>query len=125
MLVILCGKVARGVRREAGDGEDRALGGLHDGLIGGLDAGGQRGGKIAAVGLLHALERLGKAAEQQREDDAGVAARTAQQRGGRDVGGFGERDVRLAAKLGLRLRRGSCSCWCRCRRPARGKRSVR
>ena len=97
---ILCGKVARGIRRKAGDREDRALGGLHDGLIGGLDAGGQRGGKIAAVGLLQALERLGKAAEQQREDDAGIAARTAQQRGGRDVGGFGERDVRLAAKLG-------------------------
>ena len=69
-LVVFYGQIARGVCREAGDGQDRALGGLHDRLIRGLHARSECGGKILAVGLELALERLGKAAEQQGQDHA-------------------------------------------------------
>ena len=69
-LVVFHGQIARGVCREAGDGQDRALGGLHDRLIRGLHARSECGGKILAVGLELALERLGKAAEQQGQDHA-------------------------------------------------------
>ena len=49
------------------------------------------GGKRRAVGLLAALELLGDAAEEKRQNDAGVAARAAQQRGRRDRGGLIDR----------------------------------
>ena len=99
-LAVFLGEVARGVRRQAGDGQDGALGGLHDGLVGGLDARSQRGGKVAAVGLELALERLGKAAEQQGQDDARVASGPAQKRGSGHIGGLGKRHVLCAAQLG-------------------------
>ena len=96
-LVVFHGQIARGVCREAGDGQDRALGGLHDRLIRGLHARSECGGKILAVGLELALERLGKAAEQQGQDHARVASCAAQERRGRLVSGLGECNaVRLA-----------------------------
>ena len=55
-LSVFFGQIARGVCREAGDGQDGSLGGLHDRLICGLDACGQRVGKILAVGLELSLE---------------------------------------------------------------------
>ena len=54
--------------------------------VSGLDAGAQRVGQQRAVGLLLALPGLGEAAEQQREDDAGVAPGTLKQSGGGDGG---------------------------------------
>ena len=39
----------------ARDGQDRALGGLHHGLIRGLDAGLKRGGELTAVAFLQPL----------------------------------------------------------------------
>ena len=47
-----------------GDGQNGALGGLHDGLVGGLDTLLQRGGKVGGGGLGLILQRLGEAAEQ-------------------------------------------------------------
>ena len=66
----------RAVGGKAGDGQDRALRGLHDRVVGGRDALLHGGGKSAAVS---GFEPLGDAAEKEREDDPGVAARTAQQ----------------------------------------------
>ena len=68
------------LRADAGDGQDGALGRLHDGLVGGLHTLGQGGGKLIAVGALELLQILGKAAKQKGSDDAGIAARAAQQR---------------------------------------------
>ena len=59
---------------QAGDGEDGALGGLHHRLVGGGHAVIQGHGEVAAVSLLLVLEGLGKAPEQEGENDAGVAA---------------------------------------------------
>ena len=71
---------------ETGNRQHRALGGLHNGLVGGghtfLHGGGEGGG----VSGLHALQGLGKAPEQQGEDDAGVAPGTPKQGGGGDGG---------------------------------------
>ena len=50
--------------------ENGALGGLHNGLIGGGHAEIQRNGEIPAVDGLLLLDGLGKAAEEQGEDDA-------------------------------------------------------
>ena len=77
---IVLGKLRRGGRGHAADREDGALGGLHDGLVGRLDAGGEGGGKLLRVCRLQALQGLGNAAEQQRQNDAGIAAGAAQQR---------------------------------------------
>ena len=49
------GKISGRSCGQTRDGQDGALGGLHDGLIGGLYAGRERGGEIAAVGLMLAL----------------------------------------------------------------------
>ena len=97
--VVLACKVACGGRCEAGDGENGALGGLHDRFIGGLDACGKRGCKIVAVGLAFALPGRGEAAEQERENDAGVAARAAQHGGRRHIGGLCERGLRVFLKI--------------------------
>ena len=84
------GGFLRGGGGQAGNGEDGALGGLHDGLVGGLHAVDHGGGKFIGAGGLQILQPLGDAAEQQAEDDAGVAARAAQQRGGHAGGGLGD-----------------------------------
>ena len=55
---------------ETGDREDGALGGLHDRLIGGGHAEVQRNGQIPAVDGLLFLDSLGKAAEEQGENNA-------------------------------------------------------
>ena len=68
--------IARGILGDdADDRQDRALLGLHDGLVGGIRAGAQRLGKLLRVHGLAALDAAGKAAQDLREDDAGVAAR--------------------------------------------------
>ena len=72
----------RAIRGEAGDGEDRALGRLHHRVVGSAHALLHGGGKGAAVRSDAALEALGHSAEEQRENDAGVAARAAQQSAG-------------------------------------------
>ena len=74
----------RAVRGEAGNGEDRALGRLHHRVVGSAHALLHGGGKGAAVRGDAALEALGHSAEEQRENDAGVAARAAQQSAGGD-----------------------------------------
>ena len=62
----------------AGDGQDRALGRLHDRLVGGVHAVLHRVGELRGVAALHALQPLGDAPEQQRQDHAGIPARAAQ-----------------------------------------------
>ena len=81
----MLGKLDRGAGGDAGDGEDRALSRLHDCLVGRVHAVAHRGGIELRVGLLDALEPLCKAAEEQREDDARVAARAAEHGRGRAV----------------------------------------
>ena len=88
-----------GLRAQTADGEDRALGRLHDGLVGGVHAGGDGGGKFRGGRGLAALEGLGDPAEQQRQNDAGVAARTAQQRARGAVGHGTDGLGLLAAEL--------------------------
>ena len=87
-VVLLAGSLQGALGRQTGHGEYRALGRLHHRAVGGADAllHGRR--QLCAVGLVQALEHLAHAAEQQREDDAGVAAGAPEQAGGRDLGGF-------------------------------------
>ena len=66
------GRVGGLGRRQAGDGEDGALGGLHHRLVGGGHAEVQGDGQIAAVDAVLVLDRLGKAAEEQGQNDAGL-----------------------------------------------------
>ena len=70
----------------AGDGEDGALGRLHHRLIGGGHAKVQGHGQVGPVHGGLVPHRLGKAAEQQGQDDAGIAPGSPQQRGGGGVG---------------------------------------
>ena len=72
----------------AGHGQNGALGGLHDGLVGTLDALLQSLHDVLGTGFLLAFQCLGEAAEQQAGDDAGVAAGTAQHGGSSGLGGF-------------------------------------
>ena len=95
----LLGKLHGGLRTQTADGEDRALGRLHDGFVGSVHTGGDGGGKFGGVCVLAALEGLGDPAEQQRQDDAGVAARTAQQGAGGAVGHGADGVGLLAAEL--------------------------
>ena len=74
---------------QTGDGQDRALGGLHDGLVGGLDALLQGGSQVSRGCLGLVLQRLGEAAEQKARDSAGVAAGAAQHGGGSGLAGLG------------------------------------
>ena len=74
---------------QTGDGQDRALGGLHDGLVGGLDALLQGGSQVSGGCLGLVLQRLGEAAEQKARDNAGVAAGAAQHGGGSGLAGLG------------------------------------
>ena len=88
---LLRGGIHGGLGGQAGHGEDSALGGFHDGLVGGGDALLHGGGKNGGVGGLPALQALGDAAEQQGQNDAGVAPGAPQQGGGGGVGGLGQR----------------------------------
>ena len=74
----------------AGNGQDGALGGLHDSLVSALDALLQSLDEVVCTGFLLAFQRLGEAAEQQAGDDAGVAARTAQHGGSSGLGGLAD-----------------------------------
>ena len=65
--------------RRADNGEDRALGGLHDCFICRGTAVFERGGYRCTVSLVKTLEPLGNSAEYEREDNAGVASCAAQQ----------------------------------------------
>ncbi len=76
---VLPGGLGRPAGRQAGDGEDGALGGLHDGLVGGGHAVVQGDGEVGAVGGVLVLQGLGKAPEEQGEDDPGVAPGPPQQ----------------------------------------------
>ena len=89
-----------------GHGEDGALGGLHDRLIGGLHPERQGCRQIGPIGFLPALEPLGEAPEQQGQDDARIAPRAPQQSGGRRVGGFADRGIVQAGQLPRRGRDG-------------------
>ena len=69
--------------------------------IGGLAAAGIGGGEGGGISGLHALQSLGKAPEQQGEDDAGVASGTLKQSGGGDGGCLPHRGGSgLAQRLG-------------------------
>ncbi len=57
----------------AGNGQDGSLRRLHHGLIRGLHANTQSVGQIGAADFFHSLNPLGEAAEQNGEDDPGVA----------------------------------------------------
>ena len=84
------------VRRNACHGEDRALFGLHNRLIGHLRARAQRLGEQIGVHFLRAFQALGKAAQNLAEDHARIAARAAQRALGRAIRHFvhaGERAV--------------------------------
>ena len=87
--VALLGGLHGAVSRQTGDREHGALGGLHHGAVGSGHALLHGGGQQHAVGFVHAFEVLGDAAEQQGEDDAGVAPSAPQQGGGGDRGGVG------------------------------------
>ena len=86
-------RLLRAGSSQTGNGQNGALCGLHNSLVGVLHAGLHGGGKALAGGLLCALEALGDAAEQQRKDDARVAPGAPQQRGGGDVGSLGQRGI--------------------------------
>ena len=76
----------RGCGGHARDGQYRTFGGLHDRLVGRVDAVLHSGGKFLCADGLHALEPAGNSAKEQGQDYAGVSARTAQQRTGDAVG---------------------------------------
>ena len=84
---------------QTGHGEDGALGGLHDRLVGGGHAVIQGDGQITAVNGVLVLDGLGKAAEQQGEDHAGVAPGAPQQGGGVDRSHLAHGGVGLFAQL--------------------------
>ena len=67
------------VKRRADNGENCALGGLHDRFVCRGTAMLERGGYRCTVSLVKTLEPLGNSAEYEREDNAGVASCAAQQ----------------------------------------------
>ena len=72
-----------------GHGEDGALGGLHNRLIGSLDTGIHGLYQIGSRGFRLAGQALGKAAEQQRQDHTRVAPGTPEQCAGCGLGDLG------------------------------------
>ena len=70
------------------NGQNGALGGLHHGLVSALNTLLQGSHDIGNVSLFFSLQSLGKAAEQQTGDNAGVAARTAQHGRSSSLGSF-------------------------------------
>ena len=85
-VVPLACRLQRALGGQTGHGEHRALCGLHHRTVGGGHALLHGGGQLCAVRLRHALQSLAHAAEQQGQNDAGVAAGTPQQAGCRDLG---------------------------------------
>ena len=83
--------------------EDGALGRLHDGLVRRVHAVGHSPGKFDGPGGLRALEALGDAAEEKRQNDAGIAARAAQQGGGDAVRRLVHGDEAALAQLSRRV----------------------
>ena len=73
---------------DAGDGQDRALLGLHDGFVGHLGTLLERLGKLDGRDLFHVLQCLREAAEQLARDDAGIAPGALQRAFGQGVGRF-------------------------------------
>ena len=69
-----------------GHGENGTLGGLHNSLVRSLDTGVHGVHQIGGRGFSLAGQALGKAAEQQRQDNARVAAGTPEQRAGCGLG---------------------------------------
>ena len=104
--VVLLGRVHGALGSETRNGQDRALGGLHHGVIRRGDTLLKRGGKRRAVGLFAALELLGDAAEEKRQNDAGVAARAAQQRRSRRIRRLCKRRLAQLRQLVHRRRHG-------------------
>ena len=88
--VVLLGLPGAGLGGDAGDGQNCALGRLHDGLVGHPHAVAQRFGETGSVQLLLALEGFGEAAKEEGENDPGVAACAAEQCRGGGVGCLGE-----------------------------------
>ena len=80
--------------------QDRPLGRLHDRLVGGVHALAQRERQRAPVRLLRLAQLFRHAAEQQRQDNARIAARAAQQRGGGRVRGLCQRRLFQFVQLG-------------------------
>ena len=74
---------------QAGDGQNGALGGLHNGFVSSLNAHLQGVGQVFGAGLILALQGLGEATEQQAGNNAGVAAGAAQHGGSSGLAGFG------------------------------------
>ena len=112
-------RLCRRLGREAGYGEYGAFGGLHDRLVRRVNTVVERAGKFHRARGLHALEALCDAAEQQRQYNAGVAARAAQQFGrnavrrlvdgceaalSQLVGGVVEREAHIRAGVAVRHR---------------------
>ena len=93
-------KVLRRGGGHAGNGEDGALGGLHDRVVGGIHALAQRLRKVVGGAGVPALEGFGNAAEQQRENNSGISSRSAKQSGGGAFGDLAHAFRPFAAKLG-------------------------
>ena len=91
---------------DAGYREDGSLRRLHNRLIGRLNAFVECERKIRTGSLGAGLEMLGHAAEQERQDDAGVAARAAQQGGCRGTACLGKVGCLQLAHLSLGSRHG-------------------
>ena len=94
---LLCGERRLGLTqldrvlcRNARYGQDGALSGLHNRLVGGVYALAQRKRECAAVGLVGLAQLFRHAAEQQRQDNTRVAACAAQQRRSGRIRCFGE-----------------------------------
>ena len=95
--VILLGSLGGLGGSQTGNGQDGALGGLHDGLVSCIHATLQGIGPQHAVADLVPLEGLGDAAHQQGQNHAGVAASAPQHGGGRNLrGGVQLRVLRFA-----------------------------
>ena len=82
----LLGILDGGGRRHTRDGQYRALGGLHDRLIGRVNSVLHSCREFLRADCLHALESAGYAAEQERQDNAGISARAAKESTGNAVG---------------------------------------
>ncbi len=96
---IFCG----GCRGHAGNGQYRALRGLHNRLVGRIDTVLHGGGEFLCADGLHALESARYAAEQKRQDNARVSARAAQQSARHAVGNGIDRVKFFLSELGRRL----------------------